>query len=277
MYDTLAKNLAAAKRTFASEYSGSAHIQEIIPTSPSAAFEIDGAHLKHLHHFASSNPIYHNSYQADINGTGFTVYEGDINEYWLDSIKHGSSCQPFYPTWLVSAYVLAMSAAELGCSELIDVGSGDGRIAYCGSVAGMQSHSIEIDGSLAQLQERISESTSITFNPVCGDALEYDYAGLGLKRPAFFIGGLAQMGGDVLAGGIMDKVRADGTLAENSRIILAGTEAKRHLSGNTGSGGWEEIIKKHGLRVTHTVTLPTVWTFDQKEDTPYIFTEFCQA
>ena len=88
--------------------------------------------------------------------TSCTVYEGDINEYWLNSIKHGSSCQPFYPTWIMSAYVMTLIAKKLGYAELVDIGSGDGRIAFCGKILGLVSHSIEIDDVLIELQKTIS-------------------------------------------------------------------------------------------------------------------------
>ena len=60
-----------------------------------------------------------NSFEEIISGVSCIVYEGDINDYWLNSIKHGSSCQPFYPTWIMSAYVMALIAKALNYSELV--------------------------------------------------------------------------------------------------------------------------------------------------------------
>ena len=57
--------------------------QEVIPTSVSKKFPMDIHHLEMLHAFAKKNPIYFNSYEQEITGTLCTVYEGDINEYWL--------------------------------------------------------------------------------------------------------------------------------------------------------------------------------------------------
>ena len=122
------------------------------------------------------NPIYLNHYEEKIDDVLCTVYEGDINEYWLNSIKHGSSCQPFYPTWIMSAYVMASIAKEFGYAELVDIGSGDGRIAFCGNIVGLVSHSIEIDDVLVELQNTICTSTNQNFNPKCNDALEFDYS-----------------------------------------------------------------------------------------------------
>ena len=112
MFEELIQNLVLVKQEFAKKYIGNAHIQEVIPTSVSKKFQIDINHLEILHAFAQKNPIYFNSYEQEIAGISCTVYEGDINEYWLNSIKHGSSCQPFYPTWIMSAYVLTLIAKQ---------------------------------------------------------------------------------------------------------------------------------------------------------------------
>jgi len=274
MIDELVKNLVDVKQSFAKNYSGNAHIQEVIPSSVSEKFQLNSQILQRLHDFALKNPIYFNHYEEDVEGIMCTVYEGDINEYWLNSIKHGSSCQPFYPTWVMSAYVMASIAKKLGYSELVDIGSGDGRIAFCGNVIGMDSQSIEIDDVLVELQKTISASTNQNFNPICHDALEFDYSKLNLKKPIFFIGGLAQMGGDVLATGIIDKINSIENLRKDTGIVFAGTNTKRQLSGNLENGGWSTLIEKHNLKVMDTVSLPTIWTFDQDVETPYIFTEF---
>ena len=274
MFDDLVKNLVSTKQIFAKNYSGNAHIQEVIPTSTSDKFPIDTIDLVSLHDFALKNPIYFNHFEEEIDGILCTVYEGDINEYWLNSIKHGSSCQPFYPTWIMSAFLMAIIAKKLGYLELVDIGSGDGRIAFCGSVIGMNSHSIEIDDVLVDLQKIISSSTDQNFNPICHDALEFDYSTLNLKKPVFFIGGLAQMGGDVLATSIIDRINSIENLRKDTAIVFAGTNTKRQLSGNLENGGWSTLIEKHNLKVIDTVSLPTIWTFDQNVETPYIFTEF---
>ncbi len=274
MFDDLVKNLVQVKQDFAKNYAGSAHIQEVIPSCVSEEFDVNSNHLQLLHDFAQKNPIYFNSYEEKIAGTLCTVYEGDINEYWLNSIKHGSSCQPFYPTWIMSAYVMALVAKQFGYLELVDIGSGDGRIAFCGKILELISHSIEIDDVLVELQKQITAGTHQNFNPLCTDALEFDYSSLGLQQPAFFIGGLAQMGGDVLATEIIDKINSIQNLKKNTGVVFAGTHTKRQLSGNLENGGWSMLIEKHDLMVMETVSLPTIWTFDQKVETPYIYTKF---
>ncbi len=274
MLDKLVQNLILIKQDFATNYTGSAHIQEIIPSSSSVEFPIDTKHLNLLHDFAKKNPIYFNSFEQEIAGISCIVYEGDINEYWLNSIKHGTSCQPFYPTWIMSAYVMAFLAKQYGYADLIDIGSGDGRIAFCGNFLGLISHSIEIDDVLVKLQETICRSTNQNFHPKCEDALDFDYSQIKLTHPIFFIGGLPQMGGDVLATNIIDKINSIPDLKKNTGLVFAGTHSKRQLSGNLGNGGWSSLIEKHNLDVVDTVSLPTVWTFDQKIETPYIYTKF---
>jgi len=276
MLDEFVQNLIKIKQDFAKNYSGSAHIQEVIPSQVSNEFPMDASHLKQLHEFAEKNPIYLNSFEQNILGIPCVVYEGDINDYWLNSIKHGSSCQPFYPTWIMSAYVMTSIAKKFGFSELVDIGSGDGRIAFCGNILEFTSHSIEIDDVLVELQNTICGKTNQNFNPKCEDALEFDYSELNLQKPVFFIGGLPQMGGDILATSIIQKINSIMNLKTNTGLVFAGTNTKRQLSGNLSDGGWSALIEEHCLDVMDTISLPTVWTFDQLVETPYIFTKFKQ-
>lgn len=183
MLDKITANLIKIKQEFAKNYTGSAHIQELIPSLPSNEFPLDENNLKSLHDFADKNPIYFNSFEQEISGVQCTIYEGDINEYWLNSIKHGTSCQPFYPTWIMSAYIMACFAKHLGYTELVDIGSGDGRIAFCGTLLSLVSHSIEIDDVLVELQGKICTLTNQNFNPKCTDALEFDYSQIKLTHP----------------------------------------------------------------------------------------------
>jgi len=278
MIEDIAKNLCQLKQEFVKTYDGSSHIQEIIPISKSDSFPIEEKDLEMLHDFAEKNPIYYNSYQKEIGKIPCKVYEGDINEYWLNSISQGASYQPFYPTWILSAYLIALAAKELGFKEVLDIGSGDGRIAFCAEMLGLKTHSIEVDESLVKLQKLIIFSTRVDFNPSCADAVEFDYAGLQLEKPVFFIGGLAQMGGDILANSIMEKIIAVPNLKENTGMTFAGTYSKKYfpgtLSDNMSEGGWKGVIDQNKLEVIKTIILPTVWTFDQPIDTPYIFTKF---
>jgi hypothetical protein len=104
--------------------------------------------------------------------------------------------------------------------------------------------------------------------------LEFEYSKLNLQNPVFFIGGLAQMGGDILATSIIKKINSITNLKNNTGIVFAGSDTKRQLSGNLSEGGWSSLIEENKLSVIETVSLPTVWTFDQNVETPYIFTKF---
>ncbi len=278
MIEDIANNLVDLKQKFSNIYDGNSHIQEVIPLSKSDIFPLDDKHLEMLHSFAEKNPIYYNSYEQNIGKIPCKVYEGDINEYWLNSISHGSSYQPFYPTWILTAYLISLVAKNLGYKEVLDIGSGDGRIAYCAKILDLETYSIEVEESLVDLQKLITFSTKIDFNPNCADAVEFDYSDLKLKQPVFFIGGLAQMGGDIWASSIIEKLNTIPNLKKNIGITFAGTYSKKYFSGtrseNMSGGGWKSIIDKNDLKVIKTITLPTVWTFDQPIDTPYIFTKF---
>jgi hypothetical protein len=278
MIQEMAENLVKLKQEFSRTYKGNSHIQEVIPLSKSNDFPLDKKHLEMLHSFAEKNPIYYNSFEQNIDNISCRVYEGDINEYWLNSISHGASYQPFYPTWILSAYIISLMAKNLGFKEVLDIGSGDGRIAYCARILDLETYSIEVDESLVDLQKVITFSTKIDFNPKCADAVEFDYSELELEHPVFFIGGLAQMGGDILASSIIDKLNTIPDLKKNIGMTFAGTYSKKYFPGtmveSMSEGGWKSIIVKNNLKVIQTITLPTVWTFDQPVDTPYIFTKF---
>jgi hypothetical protein len=278
MIEEMAKNFVSLKQEFSKAYEGSSHIQEVMPLSKSETFPIDDKHLDMLHSFAEKNPIYYNSYEQTIGKIPCRVFEGDINEYWLNSISHGSSYQPFYPTWILSAYIISLVAKSLDYQEVLDIGSGDGRIAYCAKILDLEAYSIEVDESLVDLQKAITFLTKIDFNPSCADAVEFDYSDLKLKHPVFFIGGLAQMGGDILASSIIEKLNAIPNLKKNIGMTFAGTYSKKYFPGtmseNMSEGGWKSIIEKNNLKIIKIITLPTVWTFDQPIDTPYIFTKF---
>ena len=143
MDETLANAIVMLKTEFMKRHNGGSHIHEIIPVS-SESLSIVEHELDLLHKFAKSNSIYTGSYEMDILGTACIVYEGDVNNYWLDSIKHDTSYTPFYPIWILSAYAIALESKNLGAKQVIDIGSGDGRIAYCAKVAGLQLSLIHI-------------------------------------------------------------------------------------------------------------------------------------
>ncbi len=268
---TIASNLVNLKKEFVSVYRGSSQTQEVIPVSKSESFPIESRDLELLHQFATKNSIYYNSYEQTINGTPCIVYEGDINRYWLNSIQHDSSHAPFSPTWILSAYLCTTLARELGYTELVDVGSGDGRTAFCASILGMTSHSIEIDDTLVNLQRHLC--SIVDFNPHCSDSGCFDYLQLNLLRPVFFIGGLAQMGGTSLASTVLKQVNSVPDLKKNSGWVFAGTTSQKYATDPKGEFGWGTLIVENDLKSIQTVVLPTAWTFGEPDDTSYVFAQ----
>ena len=274
MTDMLAKNLAGLKQEFSRTYSGKSHVREAIVRPGSDMFPIDASHLEMLHRFAAGNPIYTNSFEQEIGSVSCVVYEGDANRYWLSSIGHGSSRAPFSPTWMMSGYVAALAGKSLGYAEAVDIGSGDGRIAFCAGVLGMKPHSIELDGMLAGLQRDMT--SVLDFDPHCADAARFDYSSLGLSRPLFFVGGLAQMGGASLARGVMERVAADPPLLRNSGWVFAGTLSPKYAPDPRGEAGWGTLIAEAGLRVVRRISLPAAWTLGEEKDVSYVFAEMPQ-
>ena len=270
MIKEIAQNLVNLKKEFAKIYDGTSQIQEAIPILKSKKFPIDD--LDSLHNFTKNNPIYYNSYEKTISDIPCVVYEGDINKYWLNSIRHGSSRAPFSPTWILSAYLCCLHVKSLGYKQVIDIGSGDGRIAYCAKILGLDSYSIEIDDMLVDLQNSISESVGVNFNPNCSDAITFDYLTINLSNPAFFIGGLAQMGGITLATGILENTQSN-PVKKNTGLVLAGTVSQKYATDPLNHAGWGTLIDKFSLDVIDTVILPAVWTFKETDDTHYIFTK----
>jgi len=271
MIEDIAKNLINLKKKFATIYDGQSQIQEVIPISKSELFPINQKDLELLHEFTKINPIYYNQYEKTIGNTTCVVYEGDINKYWLNSIQHSSSHAPFSPTWIMSAYVCILFAKKFGYSEVIDIGSGDGRIAFCAKILDLESYSIEIDGMLVELQKDLC--SVLDFNPHCSDATVFDYSLLKLPRPLFFIGGLAQMGGISLASGVLEKISTISNIKQNSGWVFAGTYSKKYLTDPKNEAGWGTLIEKNNLKSIQTVSLPTAWTFHESDATPYIFAQ----
>lgn len=272
MIDDIAKNLVELKQEFVKVYRGNSQIQELIPKSTSELFPIDQPHLDLLHQFATKNPIYYDSFEKQIGSVDCIVYEGDINKYWLNSIQHGSSQAPFSPTWIMSGYIGVMLAKELGYSEVIDIGSGDGRIAYCAKVLDLESYSIEVDDVLVDLQNIFT--STLNFHPYCADAITFDYVSLNLTRPMFFIGGLAQMGGTFLATGVLDKINPISNLKQNSGWVFAGTLSQKYTQDPKNKAGWGTLIENNNLKTIQNVSLPAAWTIHESDDVQYLFAEY---
>lgn len=270
--DALADAIVRLKADFAKNFKGTSPLHEAIPLASTDFMPIDKDALAMLHEFAKNNPIYYRWHDSSFAGVPCRVYEGDINEYWLGSIKHDSSYQDFYPIWILSAYALALASKRLCFEQVVDVGSGDGRLTYCARVAGLGAHGIEVDEKLVMLQEAISSSTGVDFDARRGDATRFDYSSLALTRPVFFISGLPEAG-EMLAHGTISRIQATPALKRAAGFAFMGSHTPRRHSRDLSKWGWGELMSHYGLKVTEVVTVPTYWTADQAHDTPYVFAE----
>ncbi|HZB00180.1 MAG TPA: hypothetical protein VE308_04060 [Nitrososphaera sp.] len=270
--DSLAEAVILLKNQFVQDYKNRMGLlTEIIPRYYSKSLPISNDLLDYLHRFATANPIYFKSHDAAISGIPCRIYEGDINNYWLSSKKHDTSYQPFYPTWMLSAFTLAQESKSLGFDQLVDVGSGDGRLAYCASLLGIESYGIEIDDELVELQDAVSYNTGIKYNAIRADATRFDYGSLHLSKPIFFISGLPEIG-EMLANSVIRQVLSVEKMKYNAGFNFMGSHVMKSLTRDRTGWGWGNIIANFGLKFIGTTTLPTLWTTDQIQDTAYVYT-----
>ncbi len=273
MDDSIPKAIIRLKNEFMRVYKGQSLLREVLPLSYSKHLPIGDDILRSLHNFAAANPINVRSYDLEISEIACRVYEGDINSYWLSSKKYDTSYQPFYPTWMLSAFALAHGAKSLGFEQLVDVGSGDGRIAYCGRLLGIESYGIEIVHDLVQLQNSISAATGVRYSAIRADATRFDYKTLKLSRPIFFISGLPEMG-EMLANSVISQAKSIDGLTHSAGFNFMGSHVMKSLSRDKTGWGWGSVIASHDLELVGTTTLPTLWTTDQVVDTAYVYTRF---
>jgi hypothetical protein len=268
----ICSSITGLKNKYMTDFSPTGYVTEIVPCQYSTNLDIEQSILDKLNLFAQNNPIYLKQTEIIVDGILCKSYEGDINNYWLSSKKHDTCYQPFYPTWILSAYALAILSKKLGFTELVDIGSGDGRIAYCSTLVGLKSFSIEIDMDLSILQHNVVSSTGVGFEILNLDATSFDYSSLDLSHPVFFISGLPELG-DILARDVITKTRnlsdAKGTIGFN----FMGTHVMREYTADKTLWGWGNIIEDFKLNIVGCVTLPTLWTNDQDLDTAYVFAQ----
>ena len=79
------------------------------------------------------------------------------------------------------------------------------------------------------------------------------------------------MGGSKLASGVINKINP--TDLKNSGWVFAGTYSQKYQPDPKNYGGWGTLLEQNKIRPLQTIILPTAWTFNEKEDTPYIFAE----
>jgi hypothetical protein len=270
--EDICSEITRLKRNYMTNFAPVNYVTETIPCQRSKELDIEQSILDKLNLFAQNNPIYFRQIDIMIDGIPCKAYEGDINNYWLSSKKYDTSYQPFYPTWVLSAFALALISKELGHTELVDVGSGDGRIAYCAAILGLRSISIEIDTNLSVLQHNVISSTGVEFEILNVDATDFNYSSLDLSNPVFFISGLPEQG-DILARDVLTKARVQYETKVKPGFNFMGTHMLRKYATDRHSWGWGDIIKSYGLNIVGCVTLPTLWTNDQELDTAYVFAQ----
>ena len=269
---TIAEGTVRLKEEFMREHQSSLNFMlETVPLSYSNILPISDHILLQLIEFLNLNPIYVDSRETHVLNLPCRFYLCDVNEYWLSSKKYDSNYQPFYPTWMLSAYTLALCAKSLGFDEIVDVGSGDGRLAYCGSLLGLRSIGVEIDRNLTDLQNKLSLMTKVNYEIVNADATVFEYESLNLTKPMVFLSGLPE-GGDMLAKSIIPRIKdLDGI--QSCGFNLMGSHIMKKYSKDFTGWGWGAIFETYDLMIQQCVTLPTYWTNDQKLDTAYIFTK----
>jgi hypothetical protein len=260
------------KKEYIKKYPATSIIREFIPVNLSDNIPISRKNLKKLNEFAKCNPIYFKSYTISLFNLACISYEGDINQYMLSGKKYDTNYQPFYPTWILSAYILALGAKILGFKEVVDIGCGDGRIAYCGELLNLKSIGIEIDSALGVLQDHIYNLTRVDYQKMNQDAISIDYSYLKLEKPMFFISGLPEMG-EMLAIDTIKKIKEIKHISDIAGFNFMGSHLMKEYSRDKTKWGWGEIIKKFDLEILGCTTLPTHWTNDQLIDTPYVYTQ----
>jgi hypothetical protein len=273
MEDSISQAIVKLKNEFIKNHKARSFIYEVIPLSYSIELPIENRILSGLNDFAKSNSIYFKSNDVQIFDIPCKSYDGDINDYWLSSKKYDTNYQPFYPTWILSAYALSLGAKRLGFKEIVDIGSGDGRIAYCSKLLGMKSVGIEIDTDLVRLQHKISNLTKVEYDILNEDATSLEYSSLNLSRPMFFISGLPEWG-EMLAIDLLTKIKEITQLKYSAGFNFMGSHAIKGYSRDKTKWGWGKIIEDFDLDMIECLTLPTHWTNEQQVDTAYLYTRY---
>src|ERR1043166_4476199 len=238
MYNnSLSQSIVKLKNEFIKSHKARSVIYEVIPLVCSTQLPISDEILSTLNNFAESNSIYFKSTDVIVSDIPCRTYEGDINDYWLSSKKYDTNYQPFYPTWILSAYTLSLEAKRLGFEEVVDIGSGDGRIAYCSKLLGMKSVGIEIDSDLVNLQYKISNLTNIKYGVLNEDATAVEYSSLNLSS------------------NVVNKVKESTELKHSAGFNFMGSHIMKEYSRDKTKWGWGKIIKDFDLDLIGCLTL----------------------
>ena len=248
------------------------HIREFVP-DPFSQSLIDKTHLEKLHTFFKLNKIYYKQEGTVLGNIPCISYEGDINQFWLSSKKYDTNYQPFLPTWGLSALMMVQEAKELGFENIIDIGSGDGRLLYCGGVVGLNSIGVEIDKDLCDLQTMISNYSNVKFRTINDDSNSVDYSQFAFDNTMIFVSALPESG-EMISYGIINQFKKYVEKLHNVGITLMGSHTYRKYSRDKSMWGWGKFIDDNNLKLVECLSLPTSWTLDEKKETPYLFTLF---
>jgi hypothetical protein len=248
------------------------HIREFLP-EPSSEFLLDKPDLEKLHTFFKLNKIYYKEENVVLGNIPCISFEGDINQFWLSSKKYDTNYQPFLPTWGLSAFIMVQVARNLGFENIIDIGSGDGRLLYCGSVIGLNSVGVEIDKDLCDLQTMISNDSNVKFQVINSDSNSIDYSQFALDNTMIFVSALPESG-EMISYGIINQFKKYVDKLNNVGITLMGSYTYRKYSRDKSMWGWGKFINDNDLELVECLSLPTSWTLDERKETPYLFTLF---
>lgn len=266
----LAKNLVNLKNEYLEEFHSYNPIREFVPV-PNKQNMIDKSHLEKLHTFFKLNSIYYKEQAVTLSDIPCTSYEGDVNQFWLSSKKYDTNYQPFLPTWGLSALVMCLVVKNLGFQNILDIGSGDGRLLYCGSILGLDSAGVEIDKDLCELQNEISTCSNVKYSVIHGDSNSIDYSQFNLENTMIFISALPELG-EMIANGVLNQLKMYRGKLHNVGITLMGSHTYRKYSRDKSMYGWGKFIADSELKVLASLSLPSSWTLDEKKETPYLFT-----
>ena len=267
--DYLAQQLVELKNEYLTELRSHNNIREFVPVANHQNL-FDKGLLEKLHTFFKYNKIYHKQQEVTLSKIPCISYEGGVNQFWMSSKKYETLYQPFLPTWGLSALVMTLVAKGLGFENIIDIGSGDGRLIFCGSILGLNSVGVEIDKDLCDLQSKISNLSNVRYEVINGDSNSIDYSQFKLENSIIFISALPDSG-EILSYGILNHLKKYKAKLHNVGITLMGSQAHRN-SRDKSMGGWGKFIVDSGLKILKCVSLPSSWTLDEKKETPYFFT-----
>jgi hypothetical protein len=268
----LAQYLVKLKNEYLDEFHSYNHIREFIPVANHQSL-FDKRILEKLHTFFNYNKIYYKQQGLTLSNIPCISYEGDVNQFWLSSKKYDTSYQPFLPTWGLSALVMILVAKDLGFENIIDIGSGDGRLIFCGSILGLYSIGVEIDKDLCDLQNKISLSSNVKYKVINSDSNSIDYSQFKLENTIIFISALPDSG-EILSYSILNHLKKYKAKLHNVGITLMGSHTHRRYSRDKSMWGWGKFIDDSGLKIVKCISLPSSWTLDEKKETPYLFTLF---